>query len=90
MAQNAYRQAGIGSADLGVVELHDAFTIAELLYCEALGLCGHGEAPALLREGATQRDGDCPVNACGGLLARGHPPHHDRTAGGLGRESDHW
>ena len=41
----------IGPADLGVIELHDAFTIAELLYYEALGLCGYGQAPGLLRDG---------------------------------------
>ncbi len=72
-ARAAYAQAGIGPADLGIIELHDAFSIAELLYYEALGLCGYGEAADLLRSGATARDGDCPVNASGGLLARGHP-----------------
>lgn len=72
-ARAAYAQAGIGPADIGTVELHDAFSIAELLYYEALGLCGFGEAPGLLRSGATARTGDCPVNASGGLLARGHP-----------------
>lgn len=72
-ARAAYAEAGIGPADLGTVELHDAFSIAELLYCEALGLCGYGEAPDLLRSGATARNGRCPVNAGGGLLARGHP-----------------
>jgi benzoylsuccinyl-CoA thiolase BbsB subunit len=69
----AYAEAGVTPADLGVIELHDAFTIAELLYCEALGLCGFGEAPGLLRDGVTQRTGRHPVNAGGGLLARGHP-----------------
>jgi len=72
-ARAAYAEAGIGPADLGTVELHDAFSIAELLYYEALGLCGYGEAAGLLRSGATACDGPCPVNASGGLLARGHP-----------------
>ena len=72
-ARAAYAQAGIGPADIGTVELHDAFSIAELLYYEALGLCGYGQAPGLLRSGATARGGACPVNASGGLLARGHP-----------------
>lgn len=72
-ARAAYAQAGIGPADIGTVELHDAFSIAELLYYEALGLCGYGEAASLLRSGATGREGRCPVNAGGGLLARGHP-----------------
>lgn len=73
VAQEAYREAWIGPTDLGVVELHDAFSIAELLYYEALGLCGFGEAPDLLNSGDTARDGRCPVNAGGGLLSRGHP-----------------
>lgn len=73
VAGQAYAQAGITPADLGVIELHDAFTIAELLYYEALGLCGYGEAPGLLRDGVTERSGAHPVNAGGGLLARGHP-----------------
>ena len=73
VAAAAYREAGIAAADVGVIELHDAFSIAELLYYEALGLCGFGEAPDLLRDGVTERDGTCPVNAGGGLLARGHP-----------------
>jgi benzoylsuccinyl-CoA thiolase BbsB subunit len=73
VAEQAYAEAGVTPADLGVIELHDAFTIAELLYYEALGLCGFGEAPGLLRDGVTQRTGRHPVNAGGGLLARGHP-----------------
>ena len=73
VAGQAYAEAGIGPQDLGVIELHDAFTIAELLYYEALGLCGYGEAPGLLREGVTERSGRHPVNAGGGLLSRGHP-----------------
>jgi acetyl-CoA acetyltransferase len=56
-----------------MAQLHDAFTIAELLYYEALGLCDYGEAPGLLRDGVTERSGRHPVNAGGGLLARGHP-----------------
>jgi acetyl-CoA acetyltransferase len=72
-ARLAYEQAGITPADVGVVELHDAFTIAELLYYEALGLAGHGEAASLLRSGATRLGGRVPVNPSGGLLAKGHP-----------------
>jgi benzoylsuccinyl-CoA thiolase BbsB subunit len=51
----------------------DSLSYAELLYYEALGLCGYGEAPGLLRDGVTERSGRHPVNAGGGLLARGHP-----------------
>lgn len=72
-ARQAYEQAGIDPRDIGVVELHDAFTIAELLYYEALGLAPHGEAVALLKSGATQIGGRVPVNPSGGLLAKGHP-----------------
>lgn len=72
-ARQAYEQAGIEPRDIGVVELHDAFTIAELLYYEALGLASHGEAVALLKSGATQIGGRVPVNPSGGLLAKGHP-----------------
>lgn len=72
-ARQAYEQAGLGPQDLDVVELHDAFTIAELLYYEALGLAPHGEAVALLQSGATRLGGRVPVNPSGGLLAKGHP-----------------
>jgi acetyl-CoA acetyltransferase len=73
VAQNAYLEAGITADAIDVIELHDAFSIAELLYYEALGLCAFGEAPDLLRSGHTSRAGRCPVNHGGGLLARGHP-----------------
>ncbi|MGE7992217.1 thiolase family protein [Pseudomonas sp. NPDC089554] len=72
-ARLAYEQAGVGPQDVGVVELHDAFTIAELLYYEALGLAAPGEAVALLHSGATRVGGRVPVNPSGGLLAKGHP-----------------
>lgn len=73
-ARLAYEQAGLGPEDLSVIELHDAFTISELLYYEALGLCGRGEAPHLLASGATTLGGRIPVNPSGGLIAKGHPP----------------
>ena len=72
-ARMAYEQAGLSPKDVGVVELHDAFTIAELLYYEALGLADHGDAVPLLRSGATRIGGRVPVNPSGGLLAKGHP-----------------
>jgi acetyl-CoA acetyltransferase len=72
-ARLAYEQAGLGPQDVDVVELHDAFTIAELLYYEALGLAAHGEAVSLLKSGATTLGGRVPVNPSGGLLAKGHP-----------------
>lgn len=72
-AKLAYEQAGIGPQNVDVVELHDAFTIGELLYYEALGLCGRGEGPRLLDDGVTALGGRVPVNPSGGLLAKGHP-----------------
>ena len=73
-ARMAYEQSGLGPNELGLVELCDAFTISELLYCEALGLCGPGEAGGLLDSGATALGGRVPVNPSGGLLAKGHLP----------------
>ena len=73
-ARMAYEQAGIGPQDLSLIECHDAFTISELLYYEALGLCARGEAPQLLASGATTLGGKIPVNPSGGLIAKGHPP----------------
>lgn len=72
-AKKAYEQAGVKPADLNVIELHDAFSIAELIYYNALGLCGRGEAHDLLASGATALGGRIPVNPSGGLLAKGHP-----------------
>jgi len=56
-----------------VAEVHDAFSIAELLYYEALGFCTHGDAPKLIDEGATKIHGRIPVNPSGGLISKGHP-----------------
>ncbi|WP_313465566.1 thiolase family protein [Pseudomonas nitroreducens] len=69
----AYQQAGVKPADIDVIELHDAFSIAELIYYNALGLCGRGEAHELLKSGATSLGGKTVVNPSGGLLAKGHP-----------------
>ncbi len=72
-AADAYEAAGIGAADVDVVELHDAFTIAELVYYEALGLCKPGESADYLKAGKTTYGGDVVVNPSGGLLSKGHP-----------------
>ncbi|PWC52544.1 thiolase family protein [Azospirillum sp. TSO22-1] len=69
----AYEQAGLGPGDLHVVECHDAFTIAELLHYEGLGLCPPGEGGAYVEGGAAALGGRTPVNPSGGLLSRGHP-----------------
>ncbi|MFC9837898.1 thiolase family protein [Rhodococcus sp. NPDC127530] len=72
-ARAAYEEAGVGPEDLDVVEVHDAAAPAELQIYEELGLCGHGEGPALLASGATALGGRVPVNPSGGLLSKGHP-----------------
>ncbi len=72
-ARDAYEMAGIDAKDLDVIELHDAFAIAELVYYEALGLCSPGDAAGLIREGRTTYGGNVVVNPSGGLLSKGHP-----------------
>ena len=72
-AGEAYEMAGIGPGDVDVAEVHDAFTIAELLYYEALGFCDKGDAAGLLEDGETSLGGRIPVNPSGGLLSKGHP-----------------
>lgn len=72
-AAAAYEAAGVGPADVNVVEVHDAAAPAELWAYEQLGLCEAGGAPALLADGVTRLGGRCPVNPSGGLLSRGHP-----------------
>jgi acetyl-CoA acetyltransferase len=69
----AYESTGIGPEELDVVEVHDAFSISEILHYEALGLCKAGEGGKLVGEGHTALGGRCPVNVSGGLLSRGHP-----------------
>lgn len=72
-AAMAYEASGLGPGDIDLAEIHDAFVIAEWLYYEALGFCGKGEAPRLVREGTTSVGGRIPVNPSGGLLSKGHP-----------------
>jgi acetyl-CoA acetyltransferase len=72
-SQAAYEMAGIGPRDIDVAECHDAFTIAEILHYESLGLCAPGEGGAFVESGASALGGSCPVNVSGGLLSRGHP-----------------
>jgi acetyl-CoA acetyltransferase len=72
-AEAAYEEAGIGPEDVDVAEVHDCFTIAEVLALESLGFYEPGEAIGAARRGETTRDGDLPVNLSGGLKAKGHP-----------------
>ena len=69
----AYASAGVAVDDLDFAEVHDCFTIAELMTVEAMGLCEPGRGTELVREGHTTRDGRLPVNVSGGLKAKGHP-----------------
>ncbi len=74
-AQKAYRQAGITDPrrEINLAEMHDCFTIAELLTYEDLGFCKAGEGKHFIAEGTPTLQGELPVNASGGLLSCGHP-----------------
>jgi len=69
----AYEQANLGPDEIDLLEVHDAFTIGEIVTTEALGLCGLGDGGRLVELGHTELGGRQPVNPSGGLLARGHP-----------------
>ncbi|PSP46951.1 3-ketoacyl-CoA thiolase, partial [Halobacteriales archaeon QH_6_66_25] len=72
-AQMAYDDAGITPDDVDVAEVHDCFTIAEVLAIESLGFFEKGEGITAAREGKTAIDGELPINLSGGLKAKGHP-----------------
>jgi acetyl-CoA acyltransferase len=72
-AKIAYEQAGVGPADLDLVELHDCFATAELVHYDNLMLCEEGGAVDFFESGATWRTGTTPVNVSGGLESKGHP-----------------
>ncbi|MEV0287926.1 thiolase family protein [Kribbella sp. NPDC050820] len=72
-ASLAYQRADLGPNDLDLVELHDAFSIAELLHSEALGISERGKAHRDVLDGDFARDGRVAVSPSGGLLSRGHP-----------------
>ncbi len=69
----AYGQAGLSPRDVDVVELHDCFTIAEIVATEGLGLCEPGAGGVAAEKGETSLGGRVPVNPSGGLKAKGHP-----------------
>jgi acetyl-CoA C-acetyltransferase len=71
--QRALAMAGVGLQDLDFAEVHDCFTIAELLMYEAMGLTDRGQGVRALAEGWVYKDGKLPVNVSGGLKAKGHP-----------------
>jgi len=71
--KEAYRQAGIEPGEVDVCELHDCFTIAEILAIEGLGFFEFGQGSAAVDRGDTALDGNIPINPSGGLKAKGHP-----------------
>jgi acetyl-CoA C-acetyltransferase len=72
-AEDAYKQAGIGPADLSFCEVHDCFTIAEIMVIEALGLVDRGKGGTAAESGMTALGGKVVVNPSGGLKSKGHP-----------------
>jgi acetyl-CoA C-acetyltransferase len=72
-AQKAYEMAGVGPKDIQFAELHDCFTIAEIVALEDLGLVERGAGGPFEASGATARTGEKPINASGGLKSKGHP-----------------
>jgi acetyl-CoA C-acetyltransferase len=71
--KEAFKMAGVQPKDVDVAEVHDCFTVAEIMAYENLGFCKPGEGGKLIEEAQTYIDGDIPVNIDGGLLGKGHP-----------------
>jgi acetyl-CoA C-acetyltransferase len=69
----ALHQAGVKLSDISFAEVHDCFTIAELLVYEAIGLAPEGQGARVIADGIVERDGKLPINRSGGLKAKGHP-----------------
>jgi acetyl-CoA C-acetyltransferase len=72
-ANHAYEMAGLNPGVIDFAELHDCFTIAEIIATEDLGFCPRGEGGRFASQGCTRRSGSKPVNASGGLKSKGHP-----------------
>jgi acetyl-CoA C-acetyltransferase len=71
--KRALEEAGIGLTDLSFAEVHDCFTIAELIEYEAMGLAPEGQGARVIADGVTAKDGKLPINPSGGLKSKGHP-----------------
>ena len=71
--KQAYEQAGIKPNDVSFAEVHDCFTIAEIMAIESLGFCKLGEGGKFTEQGNTQLSGQIPINTSGGLKGKGHP-----------------
>jgi acetyl-CoA C-acetyltransferase len=85
-AQAAYEMAGIRPEDIRIAEVHDCFTIAELIATEDLGFFDPGCAHLMVEEGVTALNGAKPVNTSGGLKSKGHPV----GASGVGQAVEVW
>jgi len=72
-AQIAYEMAGVTAQDIHIAEVHDCFTIAEIIATEDLGFFAPGSGYRMAKEGVTARNGAKPINSSGGLKAKGHP-----------------
>ena len=72
-SQAAYDMAGLGPEDIDLAEVHDCFTIAEVIHTEDLGFAPKGEGGPFIEQGHTAIGGRIPINPSGGLLAKGHP-----------------
>ena len=72
-ARQAYKMAGLGPKDMQIAEVHDCFTIAEVIALEDLGFYEKGKAVEAIKNGETKRDGSQPINTSGGLKSKGHP-----------------
>jgi len=79
-ARQAYEMAEVGPEDVDVAEVHDCFTIAEIIAYEDLGLCKPGEGGGFVESGKTRLNGKLPVNTSGGLKSKGHPVGATGTA----------
>lgn len=79
-AREAYEMAGLKPEDIDVAEVHDCFTIAEIIGYEDLGFCKPGEGGSLVEKGETKLGGRIPVNTSGGLKSKGHPVGATGTA----------
>ena len=85
-AKSAYEMAGVNPADIKLAEVHDCFTIAEIIATEDLGFFEPGEGWKAVEEGKTARDGIRPINTSGGLKSKGHPV----GASGVGQVIEVW
>jgi acetyl-CoA C-acetyltransferase len=85
-SRKAYEMAGVEPADIKVAEVHDCFTVAEIMATEDLGFFEPGEGYIAAEEGLTSRNGPNPINSSGGLKAKGHPV----GASGVGQVVEIW